>query len=64
MTAICEAVDELCAEGDGDILVFLSGEREMRDAEDALRTRLGGRAVGSAPLVPGSVELRPLWSRL
>ncbi|MER5389640.1 ATP-dependent RNA helicase HrpA [Saccharopolyspora sp. NPDC002686] len=35
--AICEAVDELCAEGPGDILVFLSGEREIRDAEDALK---------------------------
>ena len=34
--AICEAVDELCAEGPGDILVFLSGEREIRDTADAL----------------------------
>lgn len=31
--AICDAVDELCAEGAGDILVFLSGEREIRDTE-------------------------------
>ncbi|QBJ98233.1 ATP-dependent RNA helicase HrpA [Rhodococcus sp. ABRD24] len=37
--AVCEAVDELCAEGDGDILVFLSGEREIRDTADALRDR-------------------------
>ena len=43
MTAICEAVDELCLEGPGDILVFLSGEREIRDAEDALRSSLGVR---------------------
>lgn len=35
--AICDAVDELCAEGPGDILVFLSGEREIRDAADALK---------------------------
>ncbi|MGP4018007.1 ATP-dependent RNA helicase HrpA [Saccharopolyspora sp. 5N708] len=35
--AICDAVDELAAEGPGDILVFLSGEREIRDAADALR---------------------------
>jgi ATP-dependent helicase HrpA len=35
--AICDAVDELCAEGPGDILVFLSGEREIRDTADALR---------------------------
>ena len=35
--AICGAVDELCGEGPGDILVFLSGEREIRDTADALR---------------------------
>ncbi|MFC1419176.1 ATP-dependent RNA helicase HrpA [Streptacidiphilus cavernicola] len=34
--AICDAVDELGAEGSGDILVFLSGEREIRDTADAL----------------------------
>ncbi|WP_309232709.1 ATP-dependent RNA helicase HrpA, partial [Actinotalea sp. JY-7885] len=64
MTAICEAVDELCAEGPGDILVFLSGEREIRDAEDALATHLGPRALGHGPAVPGSIELLPLYSRL
>ncbi len=37
--AICDAVDELSAEGPGDILVFLSGEREIRDAADALKQR-------------------------
>jgi ATP-dependent helicase HrpA len=37
--AICDAVDELSAEGPGDILVFLSGEREIRDTADALRRR-------------------------
>jgi ATP-dependent helicase HrpA len=37
ITAICEAVDELCCEGAGDILVFLSGEREIRDTAEALR---------------------------
>ncbi|HVV12824.1 MAG TPA: ATP-dependent RNA helicase HrpA [Amycolatopsis sp.] len=36
VTAISDAVDELCAEGPGDILVFLSGEREIRDTADAL----------------------------
>ncbi|GAA1584238.1 ATP-dependent RNA helicase HrpA [Streptomyces globosus] len=36
ITAICDAVDELQAEGPGDILVFLSGEREIRDTADAL----------------------------
>ena len=34
--AICDAVAELRAEGPGDILVFLSGEREIRDTADAL----------------------------
>ncbi|MGC3993555.1 MAG: ATP-dependent RNA helicase HrpA [Propionicimonas sp.] len=34
--AICDAVTELTARLDGDILVFLSGEREIRDAADAL----------------------------
>jgi ATP-dependent helicase HrpA len=62
MTAICEAVDELCLEGPGDILVFLSGEREIRDAEDALRGSLGPRV--SDPRTPGAVELLPLYSRL
>ena len=35
--AICDAIRELCVEGPGDILVFLSGEREIRDAADAVR---------------------------
>ncbi|MFF8946630.1 ATP-dependent RNA helicase HrpA [Streptomyces sp. NPDC014864] len=36
ITAITDAVEELMAEGQGDILVFLSGEREIRDTADAL----------------------------
>jgi ATP-dependent helicase HrpA len=36
---IVAAVDELGAESDGDILVFLSGEREIRDTADALNRR-------------------------
>jgi ATP-dependent helicase HrpA len=47
--AICEAVDELSAEGPGDILVFLSGEREIRDTADALR-RLKKRDLEVVPL--------------
>ncbi|MFE3544835.1 ATP-dependent RNA helicase HrpA [Nocardia sp. NPDC059177] len=35
--AVADAVTELFAEGDGDVLVFLSGEREIRDTADALR---------------------------
>ena len=37
--AILDAVDELALEAPGDILVFLSGEREIRDTADALRDR-------------------------
>src|SRR5262245_54098955 len=37
--AILDAVDELTAEPRGDILVFLSGEREIRDTADALKSR-------------------------
>ncbi|MBB0247050.1 DEAD/DEAH box helicase, partial [Streptomyces alkaliphilus] len=52
ITAIRDAVDELCAEGAGDILVFLSGEREIRDTADALTKHLapggrGGRPAGA-----------------
>ncbi|GAA2222027.1 ATP-dependent RNA helicase HrpA [Streptomyces nogalater] len=39
ITAITEAVEELMAEGPGDILVFLSGEREIRDTADALEKK-------------------------
>ncbi|MGW1063668.1 ATP-dependent RNA helicase HrpA [Streptomyces aureus] len=39
ITAICDAVEELQAEGKGDILVFLSGEREIRDTADALNKK-------------------------
>jgi ATP-dependent helicase HrpA len=54
---ILDAVDELCREGPGDILVFLSGEREIRDTADALR----GHDV---PRSPGGVEVLPLYARL
>ncbi|MBD0738738.1 ATP-dependent RNA helicase HrpA [Streptomyces sp. CBMA29] len=53
ITAICDAVDELQAEGPGDILVFLSGEREIRDTADAL-TKKNLR----------STEVLPLYARL
>ncbi|ACS85542.1 ATP-dependent RNA helicase HrpA [Musicola paradisiaca] len=36
LQAILDAVDEICHEGPGDILVFMSGEREIRDTADAL----------------------------
>src|SRR5215218_6135304 len=51
--AIGDAAEELMRErGGGDILVFLSGEREIRDTADALRGRLGSR-----------VEVLPLYAR-
>jgi ATP-dependent helicase HrpA len=53
LEAIGDAVDELCREGPGDILVFLSGEREIRDTAEALGGRFGP-----------SVELLPLYARL
>lgn len=52
ITAICDAVEELQAEGKGDILVFLSGEREIRDTADALTKKnypRAGGAMGRAP---------------
>jgi ATP-dependent RNA helicase HrpA len=54
---ILDAVDELCREGPGDILVFLSGEREIRDTADALRGHDFHRS-------PGGVEVLPLYARL
>ncbi len=37
--ALADAVEELCREGEGDILVFLPGEREIRDAAETLARR-------------------------
>ena len=51
--AISDAVDELRAAGRGDVLVFLSGEREIRDTADALR-RADQR----------DTEILPLYARL
>jgi len=39
LQAIFDAVDELCDEGLGDILIFMNGEREIRDTTDALQKR-------------------------
>mgnify|MGYP001034380424 CR=1 FL=1 len=62
VTGIVEAVDELMVAGPGDVLVFLSGEREIRDAEDGLRGALGPRVTD--PQHPQAVELLPLYARL
>src|SRR3954467_6949392 len=55
---ICEAVEELAREGDGDVLVFLSGEREIRDTAEALRAR-----IQTSRLLRGT-EVLPLYARL
>ena len=54
--AIVDAVQELCAEGPGDILVFLPGEREIRDTADALAelTARPADAFESSRSTPGS----------
>ncbi|WP_234986643.1 ATP-dependent RNA helicase HrpA [Demequina sp. NBRC 110055] len=61
-TGIVAACEELLTEGAGDILVFLSGEREIRDAADALEGHLGPRARD--PKHARRVEILPLYSRL
>ncbi|KGS00963.1 RNA helicase HrpA [Burkholderia sp. ABCPW 111] len=53
MDGIVDAVDELCREGPGDVLVFLAGEREIRDAAEALRKHH-----------PPHTEILPLFARL
>ncbi|HEV2785569.1 MAG TPA: ATP-dependent RNA helicase HrpA, partial [Solirubrobacteraceae bacterium] len=47
--AIGDAVEELLRDAPGDVLVFLSGEREIRDTAEALAGRLG-KEVGILPL--------------
>ncbi|HIP81724.1 MAG TPA: ATP-dependent RNA helicase HrpA [Leucothrix mucor] len=51
--AIVDASDELMTEARGDILIFLSGEREIREATEALRKH-------HKP----SVQILPLFARL
>ena len=65
VTGILDACDELMAAGPGDILVFLAGERDIRDTESALIDHLGPRYSpdGRARSV-GAVEVVPLYSRL
>ncbi len=58
--AIADAVDELwLGAGSGDILVFLPGEREIREAADHLRKHLASTQARGGP-----VEILPLFARL
>jgi ATP-dependent helicase HrpA len=51
--AILDAVDEVWQEGPGDILIFLSGEREIRETTESLRKHH-----------PPNTEVLPLYARL
>lgn len=51
--AVLDAVDELVAAGRGDVLVFLPGEREIRELAEALRKHH-----------PPATEILPLFARL
>ena len=50
---VLDAVDELWRDGPGDVLVFLAGEREIRETAEALRKHH-----------PPRVEVLPLYARL
>jgi ATP-dependent helicase HrpA len=53
MDAVVDGVDEVCRLGSGDVLVFMPGEREIRDCAEALRKHH-----------PPHVEILPLFARL
>ncbi len=55
---ILKALDELQADPEGDTLVFLSGESEIRDAQEAIEGRITSGALGRG------VEVLPLYGRL
>ncbi len=52
VSGIVAGVDELCREGPGDILIFLAGERDIRDVSEALRKHH-----------PPQTEILPLFAR-
>ena len=55
--AILDAIKELSKEAPGDILIFFSGEREIRDAKDAIEA-----LVAKSPRL--NYEVLPLYARL
>lgn len=54
---VLDAIKELSKEAPGDILIFFSGEREIRDAKDAIETM-----VAKSPRL--NYEVLPLYARL
>ena len=52
VSGVVAAVDELCREGPGDVLIFLAGERDIRDVSEALRKHH-----------PPQTEILPLFAR-
>jgi ATP-dependent helicase HrpA len=56
--AILAAVEELWREGAGDILVFLPGEREIRETQELVARGLARRPYA------GAMEIVPLYARL
>ena len=55
---IASALDELASEPDGDVLVFLSGESEIRDAQEVIQGRITSGDLGKG------IEVLPLYGRL
>jgi len=55
---ILSALDELALEENGDVLVFLSGESEIRDAQEVIQGRITSGALGKG------IEVLPLYGRL
>ncbi|MTA92669.1 MAG: ATP-dependent RNA helicase HrpA, partial [Actinobacteria bacterium] len=58
LDGILSALDELKDEPQGDTLVFLSGESEIRDAQEAIQGRLTEGELGKG------IEVLPLYGRL
>jgi ATP-dependent helicase HrpA len=58
LEGINAALDELALESSGDVLVFLSGENEIRDAEESIRGHV------STSSTHGVTEILPLYGRL
>lgn len=58
LDAMVSALEDLKDEPDGDTLVFLSGESEIRDAQDVIEGRITSGSLGKG------IEVLPLYGRL